>query len=1132
MSRTLCLIAFCLFVWAICGCSRGEAQSADSATIAGRVTDPSGAVVAGVTVVARNTDTGIEQTTKTTGSGFYRFPTLPLGNYSVRVEAGQNFKRGEISGIVLEVDAKRDVNFQLTLAGSTTRVEVSAEAPLIESTKTDISTVLNDVDMQRMPMTSAPSVGGSMNDYSGVALTVPGVRLDHSGNSFDLLGPGSINDHGDLFNVDGGNITDSVNSGRDVHGASIDEVQEVEVLTNNYNAEYGQAGGIILNVVTKSGTNSLHGDFHFYARGRNLTASTFFFNQGLSRKPNPFVGCTVPPCPVDGQPRAPFFKHETGFTLGGPLIKGKTFWFVSLEKLLAGKPLTLTPPTGPVTVTQPDDELMWSAKLDHELTKNNHVSVRFNEQRLTQSNLVETTRRASLDSLGAKVLHDHTLGGSLVTTVTPDLVNEARFFWHRHLSHTTTQSDSPGLQGPNFFQGADPCCPQANDQNLYQGTDNLTWVHGSHTLKGGASMTYLPYVELFQQYHFGLWSFSKPFPSSAPGGSNPPTTLTFAEGPGVARSKDNIYAWYVQDTWKIRPNLTLNYGLRYDYEAGAFRGGAISQSGGGCLQANGIVPACSSDKNNFQPRLGVAWGPRFAGGLGHFLFGDANKSLISAGVGEITQLAYLNLAEDSFTFDGVTLLNQSVNLTAGNCNSNPAACPNPALQNLLSFYPNLPPPSALAPFAPAGNFGTVRHLSNHLRNPETRDASLTIKRELSSTTVLSLGYVGSFGFGQFGEVDTNYPTINPDPAHPGFFYFGPRPDPRFQAIRTISNGRTSAYNGFVFNLKQRLAHHVQLNGSYVLSKTFTSAEDFYGTSEPGDPRDIRAERALSYNDARHAFNLGLVFDSENLSNMRGIRHFVNDWQVGVIGTANSANPYPISTGEVAFSGLINSGVGGESPQRPNVLSNGVLSARNLASNTGANLLISQAGVGACQASGQPQCPTQTTWLAPATASPDGPSDSFTGSPVDFQFLNGDLNRSAGRTDPYYRFDVSLTRTFRIPRRETMRVELRADFFNIFNHTNFLLFNQNNDLDALPVAQPLSSDGSLNPNFAACALCLDPFTGFYRGANGQVLTVAALQQGRVSPTNLVNTGNGPFGAIGDPATTDSPRQIQLSVHVKW
>ena len=144
------------------------------------------------------------------------------------------------------------------LRGQRESVEVTTEAPLIETTKTDVSSSVTSLDMERLP--TIAGAGGVVNDYAQLALTAPGVKSDTSGLTTDLIAPGSINNRGNLYNVDGANITDQLVSGRDSTGASVDEVQEFQVLTNNYNAEYGQATGLVMNVVTKSGTNGIHGE--------------------------------------------------------------------------------------------------------------------------------------------------------------------------------------------------------------------------------------------------------------------------------------------------------------------------------------------------------------------------------------------------------------------------------------------------------------------------------------------------------------------------------------------------------------------------------------------------------------------------------------------------------------------------------------------------------------------------------------------------------------------------------------------------------------------------------------------------------------------------------------------------------
>lgn len=1049
-----------------------HAQSSSTATIIGTVVDPKGAVVQDAAVVARNVDTGIERTTRTSTNGLYRFDNLPPGVYTVAAEA-QGFARAETRNIQLQVGDQRDVNFTLVISAQVGQVTVTSEVPLVESTKTDVSMVIDSKQVDTLPTTTSfNGIGGVSNDYAGLAALAPGVKYDFSGNSSDLVGPGAVNNRGVLVNVDGGNITDQVVSTRDALGASIDEVQEFQVLTNNYNAEYGQAGGVILNVITKSGTNALHGDGHIYFRGRNLGANNFFYNTSTASQFR----------------RAPFFKREGGFTLGGPIIKERTFFFLSYELTHQGSPAQLTPPGGIITVNQPTNELLWSAKIDHQLTKKHRLSARFNVQRDLQDNLIVQVPNFALpESLTLSDVHDHTLNITGTSTLSSRMVNEARFFWHRFINDLPTKTSQPGQLGPNFYRGAAFCCPQGGLQNRYQYVDNLSITHGTHTVKTGFDISHFPYFSLFQQFHFGRY---EGFPHPAPG-EGLPTQFTIGLGPGQVNATDNIYGLYVQDTWKIRPNITLNYGLRYDVEKGAFKGGKLN---GGCLQGNGIIVACSSDNNNFQPRLGIAYSPRFNSGFLHTLFGGPDKTVIRLSAAEITQLAYLNIVLDSLNFDGTTLFTTTI--------KDPA---------VLAFFPNLPPASVLAQFTPTNRtfFGRVRPISNDLRNPETRHINFTISRQFGNNFVLDVGYLGVFGFGLFGERDRNFPIIKADPAHPGFFYFGPRPDPRFAAIRTNENSRTSSYNGFLLHATKRFSNHFQFQAGYVLSKQLASSEDFYGTSEPGDPNNIRAERALAQNDVRHQVNFGVVYDTQKLTQRRLFRYFVNNWTVGLIGQLQSGRPYPLSTGDAPFAGSIFPGVGAETQQRPNVLADGTIVATNIASTSGTNLLISEAGLAMC-----PGCP-QTTFLAPADADPRGTADSFTGDIVDFQFINGNLGRNVAKGDPYYRFDMSFVKGF--PIREKMRLELKVDIFNILNQTNFLLFNNLDTLNNFSI--------SADPN---CRSCLNAHTGRYIGSDGRVLHIQDLQHGRVSPDVL----NPIFAGIGDPAIADIPRTFQIAIRFKF
>jgi Carboxypeptidase regulatory-like domain/TonB dependent receptor len=1093
---------FCMIAL-LCCClpmTLANAQSASSAQISGTVVDPQGAVVPGAKVTATNVATGVPRSVNTTSTGNYVIPNLAPGTYDVKVEA-KGFSEAAGKGLKLNVGDQKNLDFNLAIAGSSQTVEVTAQAPLIETTKTDVSTSVTDLEMQRLP-TFAASSGGA-NDYASLALTAPGVKADTSTLTTDLIGPGSINNRANLYNVDGANITDQLVSGRDGLGASVDEIQEFQVLTNNYNAEYGQAGGLVINAVTKSGTNQIHGDGHMYFRGRNLQASSPFYNLGLlgsaipQSAPPTGVGGAVR-CPdsdftgigtpaqkmvnVDGCPRVPFHRKEGGFTLGGPFIKDKLFWFGSWELSRQAVPLILTPSTGPVAVQQPINNHLWSTKLDWRINAKHNLSARFNEDWITQDNLiVQTSNAVTPDDLVANIAHVSTLNVGLVSSLTPTIVNEARFAFVRTLTDTPDKTTSPGVlnTATGTISGANFCCPQGGLNKRYQYIENLTWTHGNHSWKTGGTISYYPWFSLFPQFHFGQWRFN----------GTVPTAFTFGSGPGKVTSKDNIYGFYFQDSWKMFRNFTVNYGVRYDFEAGAFKGGTIKGPNGSCFEANGIIPACSSDKNNWQPRLGFTWEIR-------------KGTLFKASAAENTMLAFNNVVLDSLNFDGVNLRTRTLNPSS------------PGWAAIAAAFPNAPSPALLAGPACPPNCGRVRPISPNLKNPEIHMFNASIQHEFGKNIVAEIQYIGQFGSGLFGERDTNAPVIAADPAHPGFFYFQnqapvdptqpitARPDNRFLAVRTNENSRTSQYNGMLVSVSKRMSQHFSVNGSYTWSHAITSGEDFFGLSEPGDPKNIKAERGPAFNDVRHAVNLSGVIDTGRLSQTNILRWFTNDITLGIIEQLQSGRPYPFSTGSGGFANAIFFGAGNETSQRPDVLPDGTISSAGIASADGTNGLFVTG-------------PNANTFVAPGDASDLGALSADTGDVVDFKKLNGNLKRDAGRGSPFYRTDASLKKTFRMPRVETVKLELQADALNLFNHSNWQGFNANNFLSLLSLGGP------------ACNNCMRP-NGTYAGKNGQILHLSDITHGKIS-SDLLDPN---FGGLGDPSSVDGSRLFQLSFHVRF
>jgi outer membrane receptor protein involved in Fe transport len=1098
-----------------------DGQSGSFAIFTGRAQDPQGVSVAGATVAATNQETGIVRTTQTTSDGLYRFDDLPPGVYDVVIEA-QSFARVEAKNVSLWVGEQRDVNFNLVPAAERQYATVTSEVPLIETTKTDISTVIDEKDVANLPTTTSyESVGGVSNDFEGLAVSVPGVRYDYTSDSSDLVGPGNVNDRGMAINVDGGNMWDEAQIlvARDALGASVEEVKEFQVLTNNYNAEYGQAGSIIFNIVTKSGTNDFHGDFHAYFRGRNLESSTYFYNL------------------TDPTSRAPFFKHEYGFTAGGPFVKNRLFWFTSLEDTAQGAPITSLPFGNSITINQPVNELLWSAKVDANLTAKHLLTVRYNVQRDTSSNVLLNTPPGTTDPSGLvnSTIHDSSLNVGLVSTLTSHAVNQARFFWHRFLLSTPTVSTLPAEALPNAYVGADYCCPQGDYQNRFQYIDNLSWTRGRHAFKFGLNISHFPIYALYQQFHYGEYSNFSPGPctnSFFPQADGLcPSQFTIGLGPGTVNLADNIYGFYAQDTWQFRRNVTVNYGLRYDKEDGAFTGGTVSDPQGGCLQSNGLIPACGSDNNNWQPRLGIAWSPSFENGIGRQLFGDPGRSVIRAAAGRITEMVDLNVTVNSRIFDGNNLFTQSI--TAGSMGGDGATG-----EQVLSAYPNPPSASLLDLFKPVGYYGRVRPISPALKNPQVNMFSLVYQRQLGSSFTFSIGYQGVFARGLFGEKDTNFPTPIADPAHPGYFYMPGVPNPAFGPIRTVFSDRESGYNALVVSVVKRAAQHFQFQGSYVWSHTLSDGEDFFGLSEPGNPlAPLRLENASAQNDVRNLVNFNFVADTNNLFDAPAARTILNNWTVGMLSTLQSGRPFPISTGDASYAGLNFTDLGSETMQRPNVctaglsapgcagVATGALVATNIGSISGTNLEVGPGGVATCVAAGLTNCAAlQTTFAAPPGASTSGPVDSFAGGPVDFQYVNGNLVRNAGQSLAIYRFDISLTKAIRIPKWNSASLELKMDVFNLFNHPGFI-FNNSFDALNLLLLPALTMNGAPNPNFNCTASCLNPFTGLYMGANGQPLTLANFQRATFSAAKN-------FSGLGGPAGEVTPRIIQFAIRFRW
>lgn len=705
---------------------------ANAADLQGVVRDQSGAVVGGATVTAKNAGTNISKTTSSNDQGEYLIVNLPPGAYEVTVEAS-GFKKSVLPEVVLTVGQRADLDIALEVGTVSEVVTISgATAELVETSKTAIATTVDQQRIENLPINE--------RNYLAFALTTSTVGRDNG----RPIGPapttglnfGGQRGRSNLVQVDGADNTDnSVNASRST--VSQEAVQEFQVVTNSFAAEFGRSSGGVVNVVTKSGTNDFHGNIFGFLRDKSFQAR------------NPFAPIAKPD----------FNRKQYGITLGGPLDRDRTFFFFAFEQRkrnesgfftsnvsqnlggsvaipiaglgvqtfrnltpeqvtyinsllgsgnaaligaavnyaylassggttgLTGTNPLLSPggtiPAGqvigsrffltgapvPVGTTgtnglpiafRPLNDLQRifpieekttynSLRIDHLITKNHQFSIRggYNPSRITGIQVESQNQSLGQNDFsrtGIQQLRDASLVASLTSTLGGNMVNEARFnFGERRATFTSQNKEAVAfnITGAAFI-GRELFSPVIRTETRYEWTDNLSIVAGNHSLKFGGDYAFvripsavfeLNFAGLFNFGEFSARTLSAALPN-APNGQAPPNfsavqsyglgiPSVYVQGFGnpVSKISNRPMAVFAQDSWKIRPNLTLNYGVRYDYEMtqtippeASFRDplSGITLDRSALLAAQdalNVQQGFPRDKNNFAPRVAVAWDP-------------------------------------------------------------------------------------------------------------------------------------------------------------------------------------------------------------------------------------------------------------------------------------------------------------------------------------------------------------------------------------------------------------------------------------------------------------------------------------------------------------------------------------------
>ena len=869
------------------------AQSqAASGSIEGTITDTSGAVVAGVKVTAINTQIGLTRDTVTNSEGLYRLPVLPVGEYNLTIEK-QGFATIKRDAVKVQVGEKVTLDLELGAAGAAETVNINSEAPIVETTRTQVSAIVNDKAVANLPVN-----GRNFIDF---VLLTPGVTRDVRTGDISFGGQrGTLNslqiDGADNNNTFFGQALGRTGSGRAPYQFSQDAVQEFQVNSNGYSAEFGRAAGAVINVVTKSGTNEFHGTaFEFY-RDKSLNANTFF-NNSL------------------GRPRPALHVNQFGGNIGGPIIKNKAFFFFDYDGQRRRDPVDVTILGTRVPSTDPNFAAQQSAlaelaprtqgyprsfnqdvflfKGDYQVTQGNRFTARYNFQKFTGGSLENSappgipTTNSAAEHTGNSNVRTHTLTLSLTSVLSNKIINEFRYNYARDREPGTANTDTPEvviLQGgvTAINLGRNNFSPRETTVRRNQFIDNIVFSLGKHSLKTGVDVN----VENILNFFPGLFGGQYTFNSLADFANRRPARFVQAfAGDGTTgpttKPNNREFSAFVQDDWRFSQKLTFNLGVRYDIQKMAKP--PLSNPSAALAAAGINTGQVNLDKNNFAPRLGFAWNPL-----------NSNKLVVRGGYGVFFGRTPAIMLGTAHSQNGVQVINLTFTGTA------------------MPTYPNVFPTIPTGVAIPAAN---IYVFDKDYVSPYTQQWSLGTEYQLFKDLSVSLSYLGVKGthLSRTRDINLKQPvaTTIRDNAGQTFTYLrfdSVRPIAGFGRISQFESTGNSNYNGFTVQVNKRFSQNFQALVSYTLAHAIDDAPDATSvvTGNGGDDAkivqntlNIRDDRASSVNDVRNRFVVSGIWEVGNYA--KGVenklaRGILSGWQLSAILTAQSGYPYSAFVG--------------------------------------------------------------------------------------------------------------------------------------------------------------------------------------------------------------------------------------------
>lgn len=832
-------------------------------SIRGRITDPSGAAIPSASVEAVNTNTGYTRTVATNSDGYFVLPNLPLGPYNITVTK-EGFEVHRRTGITLEAGTEAVIDGQLAVGATSTTVEVTAGAPVIEPSRVSTGRTIDNAEVDNLPLTSR-------NPYNFV-LFQPGV----SGHPNPELGvPRVVNTNGldnrVQYQMDGMPDTESDQYGLRLFAISDSYVREVQTVSNSFAPEFGRTSGDIYNAVTNSGTNNFHGEFYFIGRPPGASARTILL--------------------PSNQPNSSIDLHDYAMNAGGPIKKNKVFIFGAYEHLLRGTPVAVTiTPANAAAIGIPASDLATAATVQHvqfldlrvdwNINSKNQLFVRYNYFR---NEYPFNTNNGGLNALdAASDFHDraHIGGLQLLTTFSPSALNELRVSEpYRNEHHVPDPIDGPGpviaITGIATFNGTPLSAAGSRfAEKIPSITDNFTKIAGHHTIKTGFSWQQNNDNQISAVYSQYTFPSVASYLAAHNGGTCPISGVanpllcyssftTVLGNPGAAY-KSNFYDFFVQDSWQVRPNLLMIYGARYDY-----------------YQAPSAMPnapfvynqSFHNPTNDWAPRLGLAWSLD-------------SKTVLRASTGIFYDVPSTNLWYQTFANGGST--------QAFTDTFTPTSAGAPLFPNVFSYLPGAGFPSP----------PTIVALTPKYRTPYTINTSVQISRELSANDALTVGYVNTGARDLTYERDVN--LINPTgylpdgrPIFSSAVNASTRLYPQFNGIKLEDTGATMNYNALVVNFSHRWSTGFETSASYTWSHALSDAPDLYGYDTSNalseDPYNRRYDYGNTVVNRPSAFTMSSVIAPTFVIGNAFWNHVANGNQFTLLANISAGDEQSIGT---------------------------------------------------------------------------------------------------------------------------------------------------------------------------------------------------------------------------------------------